>query len=214
MKVAILSESSADEAAVRVLVEALLEQPTEPVALNPRSRGWPSVLQVLPKVLLHLHFHTDADGLIVVVDTNGSPLQAPAPDEPAGAGPIPRSEQLLAAVREFHNRHPERPGRPPLQVAIGVAAPAIEAWYLCGRDQRASEVSWIREMREGARPRDRVNGMKQTVYGTDRPSLELETEHAVQEAHRIARDTSLLERAFPVGFGLLARAIHAWKDVT
>lgn len=213
MKIAILSESSADEAAVRILVEALLSQSAEPVPLKLRSRGWPSVRQVLPTILLHLHFRTDADGLAVVVDSNSSPLQAPVPEEAARGGPGPRSDQLAAVVQDFRNSHPKRPGQAPLRVAIGVAAPAIEAWHLCGRDPRASEAAWLREMEQGAHPRHRVNEMKRALYGTDRPSLASETEHAVRETERVVGDLALLEQLFPIGFGSLAAAVRGWRPL-
>ena len=69
MKVALLSESPADEAALRVLVAAVLKR--EPVFVAPgfRARGWPNVSQLMPAVLRHLHFNTDTDLLVVVVDS-------------------------------------------------------------------------------------------------------------------------------------------------
>jgi len=73
MKVAVLSESAADEAAIRILVDAVLMQQTEPVGPPPlRSRGWPAVLSVLPGVIRHLQYQTDADGLVVVKERRWS----------------------------------------------------------------------------------------------------------------------------------------------
>jgi len=75
MKVAIYGESPADEAALRILVDGLLGAPTEAIGFPwLKSRGWPSILQNLPKVLQYLHYQTDAQGLVVVVDSNRSPL--------------------------------------------------------------------------------------------------------------------------------------------
>ena len=54
MKVALLSESPADEAALRVLVEGVLRERVQFVEPALRARGWPSVAQVLPAVLRHL----------------------------------------------------------------------------------------------------------------------------------------------------------------
>ena len=68
LKLALLSESPADEAALRVLVGAVLG-PFTVVPPSLRARGWPSVEQVLPPILRHLHFRTEADGLVVVVDS-------------------------------------------------------------------------------------------------------------------------------------------------
>ena len=74
MKVAVLSESPPDESAITILVEAVLGASIERVAGPPlRSRGWPSVRGILPVVIRHLHYQTDAEGLVVVVDSD-SPL--------------------------------------------------------------------------------------------------------------------------------------------
>ena len=72
MKLALLSESPADEAALSVLVGYVLGAPFTRVQPTLRARGWPSVEQVLPAILRHLHFNTEADGLIVVVDSDDS----------------------------------------------------------------------------------------------------------------------------------------------
>ncbi|MGA2497987.1 MAG: hypothetical protein ABSH20_09610 [Tepidisphaeraceae bacterium] len=77
MKIAVFSESSADEAAVRILAEAVLGQPIEPVAgkaLRRPRNGWTHVVKLLRAVILDLYFRTDADGLIVVAD---SPYHTP-----------------------------------------------------------------------------------------------------------------------------------------
>jgi len=59
MKVAVLSESPADEAAVRILVSGILGRQTRAVALPLlRTRGESGVFAVLPVVFKHLHFHT------------------------------------------------------------------------------------------------------------------------------------------------------------
>ena len=51
MKLAILSESPADEAAVAVLVAAALGRKFTRVQPSLRARGWPSVAQVLPSII-------------------------------------------------------------------------------------------------------------------------------------------------------------------
>ena len=43
MRVAILSESGADEAAMRILVDAILGITTVPVAIQLVTRGWPDL---------------------------------------------------------------------------------------------------------------------------------------------------------------------------
>jgi hypothetical protein len=80
MRVAILSESSADEAALRILVDAVLGVVTTVPSTTPlRSRGWHAVRNVLPVITKELQYRTDAEGLVVVVDSNHTYLSG---DEP------------------------------------------------------------------------------------------------------------------------------------
>ena len=71
MKVAILSESPADEAAIRILIDGIIGGPTQPADMPPiRTRGVSGVFTILPTVLKHLHYRTDADALVIVVDSD------------------------------------------------------------------------------------------------------------------------------------------------
>src|SRR4029079_15868650 len=72
MKVALLSESLADEEVLRVLVGAVLGAAPQFLGAGFRARGWPNVAQVLPAVIRHLHFNTDADALVVTCDSDDS----------------------------------------------------------------------------------------------------------------------------------------------
>ena len=209
MKVAILSESAADEAAVRILVEAILNQQTERIDLPLRGRGWPSVRDNLPAVCKHLHYRTDAEALVLVVDADDSSVHQTAHEQPDSADESCRLCNLLATVARIRSSLKPIPGRSPLKMAIGLAVPAIEAWYLCGTDSRGAEAAWL-QRQAPTLGRDIRNQLKQAVYQTDRPSLALETERAVKEAQRLAQSLALLEQHFPGGFGTLLRAIKSW----
>jgi hypothetical protein len=172
MKVALLSESPADEAALRVLVAAVLGQRPQYVGPGYRARGWPNVV------------HTDVH------------------DAPGYFHPHCRMCQLRAVYRQTTRRLPPVNGRERVLRAVGVAVPAMEAWYLCGRDETVSEAAWIAGQKSGRMPYTRLQ-LKRRVYGTDRPSLGLQTACAVREAERHRRDTRRLENDFP-GFAALA----------
>ena len=88
----------------------------------------------------------------------------------------------------------------PIKIAIGLAVPAIEAWYLCGSNPNVSEGAWIRGMQEDRYPYTKKQ-LKEFVYGTDRPSLAIETERAVAETQRVAQDLEQLKSRFRRGFG-------------
>jgi hypothetical protein len=209
MKVALLSESPADEAAVRVLVEAVLGHPITQVHPGLRARGWPNVAQVLPPVLRHLHFNTDAAGLVVVVDTDDSVVHTVVHEAPGYFHPQCRLCQLRAAYRQTVKRLPPARGRKRVLRCIGVAVPAIEAWYLCGRDDHVTEAAWLRGQERGRVPYTRAE-LKLRVYGTDRPSLPLTISCALREVQRHRPDPRRLEADFPNGFGALARDLRSW----
>lgn len=209
MKVALLSESPADEAAVRVLVESILGRPITQVHPGLRARGWPNVAQVLPPVLRHLHFNTDAAGLVVVVDTDDSVVHTAGHEAPGYFHPQCRLCQLRAAYRQTVKRLPPARGRKRVLRCIGVAVPAIEAWYLCGRDDQVTEAAWLRGQERGRVPYTRAE-LKLRVYGTDRPSLPLTISCALREVQRHRRDPRRLEADFPDGFGALARDLRSW----
>lgn len=202
MKVAVLSESPADEMALRVLVAAVLKRPLEIVGPGFRARGWPNVAQLMPAVLRHLHFNTDADLLVVVVDADDSVVHTPEHDAPGYFHPQCRMCQLRAVYRQNTKKLPAAHGRARVIRAVGVAVPAIEAWYLCGRDATVSEAAWRTGLETGRRPYSRAD-LKWRVYGTDRPSLPHETECAVREVERHRHDSRRLEHDFP-GFAALA----------
>jgi hypothetical protein len=208
MKLAILSESPADEAALGVLVAAALGGPFSRVAPNLRARGWPSVIQVMPSILRHLHFNTDADGLVVVVDADDSVAHTEAHEAEGYFHPRCRLCQLRAVFRRTVKNLPERRSRGGLLRAAGVAVPAIEAWYLCGRprDGDVTERAW--SLNEERRPYTRAQ-LKFRVYGTERPGLQQETERALEEARRLARDLRRLEHDFP-SFDALSRDLKGW----
>jgi len=207
MKVALLSESPADETALRVLVGAVLRATPRFVAPGFRARGWPNVAQLMPAVIRHLHFNTDTDVLVVVVDADDSVVHLAEHDRPGYFHPHCRMCQLRAVHRQTTKKLPAAHGRARVVRAIGVAVPAIEAWYLCGRDPTVNEAAWVAG-REGGRPPYSRAELKLRVYGTDRPSLPHEITCALQEVERHRHDTRRLEHDFR-GFAALASDLRA-----
>lgn len=209
MKVALLSESPADEAALGVLVESILRRPIERIRPSLRARGWPNVAQVLPAIIRHLHFNTAAEALAVVVDSDDSVVHDASHDREGYFHPRCRMCQLRAVFRQTTKKLPPAHGRERVLRGVGVAVPAIEAWYLCGRDPEVTEAAWVQGQAAGRAPYTRAE-LKQRVYGTDRPSLPHEIECAVREARRHGSDTRRLENDHP-GFASLVRDLRAWS---
>lgn len=210
MKIALLSESPGDEAALRVLVEYILRRPFTLVPPALRARGWPSVEQVLPPIVRHLHFNTDADGLVVVVDSDDSVVHTEAHEVPGYHHAGCRICRLRAVFRRATKNLPPARGRKRVLRAVGLAVPAIEAWLLCGRDTSITEAAWVTGQESGRLPYTRRE-LKWKVYGTERPTLPHEIKRAVQEVTRHAGDVRRLEYDFPQGFGSLARDLRTWQ---
>jgi hypothetical protein len=202
MKLAFLSESPADEAALRVLVEYVLGGPFATVEAS---------LQVLPAILRHLHFNTNVDGLVVVVDSDDSVVHTDEHEAPGYHHAGCRICRLRAVFRRVLKNLPPAHGRTRVLRAVGLAVPAMEAWYLCGRDTSVTESAWTDGQASGIMPYTRKE-LKWRVYGTDRPSLVHETKRAVQEVSRHRGDIRRLEFDFPQGFGSLARDLRTWRE--
>jgi hypothetical protein len=212
MKVALLSESPADEAALRLIVEGVLGEPVELIQPPLRARGWPSVAQVLPVVLRHLHFRTDADGIVVTADADDTVVHIAEHEVPGYFHPGCRLCELRAIVRQTLKHLPPAQGRARLHSAVGLAVPAIEAWYLSGRDETVGEEGWLRGRESGAPPYTRRE-LKQRVYGTSRPTLPQETACAEAEIRRHRGDFRRVEFDFPGGFGALVADLRRWRPV-
>ncbi len=210
MRVAILCESEGDEVGLRLLVEAVLGSSTVPGTWAPRARGWPSVANVLPVVLRDLHYRDGCDALVVVADTNGSRVLSRVNQQPEPEESGTRLSKLEGTIRQVQSSLRPRPGKGPIQTAIGVAVPAIEAWYLAGIDPHVSEASWMSGMESGRAPYTR-NELKDRAYGTDRPSILLEKERGARWGAERSREIDKLEQLFPTGFGVMAASIRSWR---
>jgi len=213
MKVAILSESPADEAALHVLIGAVLGEPVELSEPSPRARpgGWPSVRDLLPAVIRHLHYQTDAEGLVVVGDSNSTPVDPARPREGLEAAELSRLVQLRQAASDAIAQLRHLPHRPSLKVAVGLAVPAIEAWLVCGAQPNVSENAWVLGLREGRTPYTK-NELKRLVYGSDRPGRQQQRQRAIEQAQRVAGMIDELQRRFSIGFGALADALRGWLE--
>jgi hypothetical protein len=209
MKVGYFCESPADRAALSVFTEGILGQAPEPINMDLEAHSVPGFFKALDGVFRGVHYNSDAEALVIVVDSDKSELHEASHDAPGSAVEKCRFCQIHKIISTAQGQLKARRGRPPLKVAIGVAVPAIEAWYLAGKDHEVGEHAWKVGVNSG-RPPFTIPNLKQLVYGTDRPSLELETSRAVEEAQQIIQKIDAIETAFPIGFGLMAAEIRSW----
>jgi hypothetical protein len=211
MKVAILSESPADEAAIRILIDGILGESTEHIAYRARPHGIDAVLRLVPSVLRELHFKSAADALLVVVDSDTTPVHTANHVDDESVSRDCRFCQLQCAIARVSLSLVA--DKPSIRTAVGLAVPTVEAWYRCGQDPHVNEAAWGRALAARQFPYD-GKSLKRAVYGTDRPSLALETERATDAARRLVATPgglASLERLFPGGFATMAREVRSWR---
>lgn len=201
MRVAILSESPADEAALRILVDAVLGSPSikvePPVA---RRAGVSGVHDTLGAVIRSLHFQASADGLVVVVDSDYGSI--------TGVNGQDRLRELRdnanAVLRNLKPMH----ATPPLRVAVGIAVPAIEAWLLCRDHSDVTEAAWEHGLATDKYPYTKLE-LKRRLY----PLTGQRMEKLLTVSNRAAADIRTIEQRFPSGFGSLAKELRDWMSV-
>ena len=208
MKIAILSESAADEAAIRVLVDGILGIPSTHVVMPPpRSRGWSAIVTLLPNVINRLYYGTDAQLLVVTADSDETTPHESVSHRDTESRSNCRFCELNEKANGVLSRLAPVPGRAMLRVAIGVAVPAIEAWLACDQQPHLSEITWKRVL-AGQSKRYSKQSLKTGLYGTIKPSLKDETCIMVERAKILAKNIGLLEARFPGGFGLLSQSLR------
>ena len=212
MKIAVVSEFTADEAALKILVDAVLGIKTDLLTGRRwRPRGWSHVFSLLTTIVRDLHYSTDADGCVIVIDSDESPVHRRSHEASAVQDAACRLCQLRAVVQLELQRLSRVPNRNPLRFALGLAIPQIEAWYQCGLDPHVTEAEWARKL-QGQRLTYSQESLKRSAYGTARISNFDRIEVAKQAATRLATNLEILEERFPEGFGSLCRDLRCWLD--
>jgi len=153
-------------------------------------------------VIPYLYYKTEAEGLIVLADSNHSIFQPEGSNE--------RLFQLQRQVENQVSRLKHLSGRPLLRVAVGIAVPAIEAWLLHPQRSGINEEVWRKGLLSKQYPYSKLD-LKRHLYGVDRPSINLETMKMTEAATMLCSHLSQLESQFPVGFGSLAQGLRQWR---
>ncbi len=210
MKIAFFSESPADEAALKTLIAGILGEEIEETDLPNTiiQRSSSHVDKLLPNVIKAVHYNSNAEALIVVSDSDDTPVHAQEHETKENNNC--RLCQLRKTVNETVSKLQNVTGKKIIRIAIGVPIPAIEAWYLCGVNAHVNEATWIRKQ-NGERIQYDRKSLKAELYGNDRPSLEILKEKAIESAERLVEDLKPLEEFFPQGFGSLINEIRGWK---
>ena len=213
MKVAILSESPSDELAVRILLEALLEETVESSTVRARAGGVDAAIGNIRSTLLSLHYQQTAEALAVVVDTDNTIVHQPGHDEPRVTEARCRHCEVRGLLSREVSRLEQKGDAPSVRTAVGTAPPAIEAWLLSGTDNETTEAGWLQRQARGISARSETDALKKRLYGD--PETRAETERMTiteAAARRIAADIAGLEWRFPNTFGPFAADVRGWRS--
>ena len=205
MKISVLAESSNDAAVMVELASAALGGPVELINSGFEMMGWNMIPSVLPAVIKHLHFRSEADGLIVVADSNHSSLEPGAPNN--------RREELRAMAAKIVENLGMLHGRSRIRIAIAVASPALVAWLLFHRYGEISESAWERGLVEKKDPYTK-GVLKQRLYGVQRPSRDIATALRLEAARQVSQRIHELRSRFPLGFGSFFEDLLSWKSLS
>jgi hypothetical protein len=211
MTVGILCESPVDEVVIRGVADCILGIPTSPPRTNLQALSWPGPLEQIELLWRKLHFDPSVGGFIVVVDGDLDPVHS------GGLGDVPCAPRcrlcaLHQALLRASTGTAAVPGRMPLKTAIGMPYPALEAWLLCRSDPGLGEATWRNRLAEPDRSRITHvrRSLKERFFGTSFGGLRLLQARAEAEVKELVRDLSVLEKAFPAGFGTLVGQLRSW----
>jgi hypothetical protein len=146
--------------------------------------------------------------LIVVVDSDETAAHDRSHEDAGYVHSDCRCCLLHSTIQGLQKQLPAR-AKASLKIAVGLAVPAIEAWYQCGIDVHSTEARFMREDPNTLYELRRE--LKRKTYGSvPAPGVTLRRK-AVEECTRLAKDLDMFERLFPIGFGMLARSLRSWK---
>src|SRR2546423_9484202 len=120
MRLAVLSESSADEAAIRIIVRGILDREIQDISVESslRAGGWPGIRSLLPVIIPRLHYNSDAEALALIVDSDTSTIHQPSHNDLTQVGSC-RSCDLHHVARRLLLKLNPLPHKEMLKIAIG-----------------------------------------------------------------------------------------------
>lgn len=207
MKIAILSESSADDAAIKILIDAIIGEENE-LLPPPRlgTRGYPQVLKLLPSFFKYWYYQTEAEALVVIVDSDDDPIHQSEHAEEGNENSDCRLCIFRKEIAKIQEQITLPHGRERIKTAVGLSVPAIEAWFRCVEDSHITEATWARKLNGEKIGYDRKS-LKKDVYGGERS---LTKEKSIEAAQAIVSRLDYLKEVFPQGFGSLVKDIQSW----
>ena len=209
MRIGILSESKVDEAAYKILVESILGQSVDLYKDYRNRGGWFTAKKMVKSIIQELHF-AGADGFVFVGDSDSTPPHTKSHESQADGDPSCRLCQIKKVVESILGTLPDRSGKPPLKVAIGMATPTIEAWLLSKDDVYCTESRFRDDHSNGKLTRQTRLDLKEKKYGSLHASSDIRMRCTLENANRIAEDLKTLEQRFQFGFGHLRKNLDEW----
>src|SRR5207247_7163467 len=112
LMVGFFCESLAVQSAMAVFTEGILGTPSEPINMDLEAHSVPGFFSALDGVFRGVHYNSDAEGLIVVVDCDDTELHDPAHDKAEGGGDDCRLCQARKIIARARRQLKARRGGP------------------------------------------------------------------------------------------------------
>src|SRR5260370_17261276 len=109
-----------------VFTEGILGEPPEPINMDLEAHSVPGFFRSLDGVYRGVHYNSDADGLIVVVDSDDAVLHSDAHDALGAAEDRCRYCQIRKIIQRAGNQFKPRQLSPNLKVPLCAPVPPIQ----------------------------------------------------------------------------------------
>ncbi len=176
--------------------------------LDLEAHSVPGFFSALNSVFRGVHYNSDADGLVIVVDADHTELHDPSHD--TNTAKDCRYCQASNIIQRARTQLQPRIGRPELKVAIGVTLPSIRSWVIVWQIDEVGEAAWKTSLASGKRLFTSQN-LKKWCTARIAPRSNWRRNVRSRETLRIRENLKSIEDAFPIGFGLLAQEIRSWS---
>jgi|GEM_PF-4293239 len=210
MKVALVTESEADDELLRIILQACLGTETQLHDSRLRVRGWPGIRNLIPTFLKHLHYLTDVNACAILADADLSPLYPPPHDQ---SHPNCRMCDIDVQICETQRHLRPRNFSSPLRIAVCLAIPAIEAWLLNIEMPEINEAWWQQscQSKPDSAMHQRKLHLKRQLYGTDQPSNRAQITFIREHERAIIRELPRLTAAFSWGLKPFVDTVVQWS---
>ncbi|MBM4072709.1 MAG: hypothetical protein FJ271_27850 [Planctomycetes bacterium] len=149
---------------------AILGQPLESISMDLEAHSVPGFFNALDGVFRGVHYNSDAEALIIVVDSDRTEPHELTHDFQKDTGIGCRHCKIAQIIARARNQLKPRQSQAELKIAIGLAVPSIEACAWLARTNRSAKLPGKPVGRQGVHRSPSLSSSESFMAPTDRQS--------------------------------------------